>query len=175
MESYYHDEELGLAHIWFAEVMNDPKSASRSLLPNPVPDSDILEEDDLLDNDGAFITIDPAGFRDSSDDNVIAVHIKKNNKGYVVETKKGILDPAEIILNSLRLAIKWKCCLIGVEDVGYQQTLGFWLTFFLKKLNINNIIVVPLKPHGRSKEARIRQFIAELYRQTYYLHNLETR
>lgn len=177
MESYYHDEELGLAHIWFAEVMNDPKNVARSLFPHPIPDSDldISFDSEILEFDGSFITIDPAGFRDSSDDNVIAVHIKKDNKGYVVETLKGILDPAELILNALRLALKWDCCLIGVEDAGYQQTLGFWLSFYVKKLGISDLIVLPLKPHGRSKESRIRQFIAELYRKTYFLHNPETR
>ena len=53
MESYYHDEDLGLAHIWFAEVMNDPKNVALSILPRPVPDCDI-ELDDLLGHDGAL-------------------------------------------------------------------------------------------------------------------------
>ena len=57
----------------------------------------------------------------TSDDNVIVVHVKYGDKGYVVETLKGILDPGELILNALKLAIKWDCCLIGVEDTGYQQ------------------------------------------------------
>ena len=175
MESYYHDEDLGLAHIWFAEVMNDPKNIALSLLPHPIPDSDITDEDDLLDHEGAFLTIDPAGFRKTSDDNVIAVHLKYGDKGYVVETAKGIMDPGELILEALRLAIKWDCCLIGVEDTGYQQTLGYWLTHFIKKLNITGLVVIPLKPHGRTKEARIRQFIQELYKKTYFLHNPATR
>ena len=175
MESYYHDEDLGLAHIWFAEVMNDPKNIALSLLPHPIPDSDITDDDELLDHEGAFLTIDPAGFRKTSDDNVIAVHLKYGDKGYVVETAKGIMDPGELILEALRLAIKWDCCLIGVEDTGYQQTLGYWLTHFIKKLNITGLVVIPLKPHGRTKEARIRQFIQELYKKTYFLHNPATR
>ena len=47
-ESYEHDEALGLSHIWFAEVMNDPQSILHSLLPKPVPDSDV--EEILLDD-----------------------------------------------------------------------------------------------------------------------------
>jgi hypothetical protein len=174
MESYYHDEALGLAHIWFAEVMNDPKSVALSILPHPVPDCDLSDED-LLDPDGSFITIDPAGFRNTSDDNVIVVHLKYQNKGYVVKTVKGILDPAEIIEKTITLAIQYNCCLIGVEDVGYQQTLGFWLTFYINKFKITGLTVVPLKPHGRTKESRIRQFIQELYAKTYFLYSPETR
>lgn len=174
MESYYHDEELGLAHIWFAEVMNDPKNIALSLLPYPVPDSDLLD-DELLNHEGSFITIDPAGFRSTSDDNVIAVHVKLGFSGYVVDTVKGILDPGELILAALKLAIKWDCCLICVEDTGYQQTLGYWLTKYLREAGISHITVVPLKPHGRTKESRIRLFIAELYKKTYFIHSPETR
>lgn len=172
MESYYHDEDLGLAHVWFAEVMNDPKSSAISLLPHPIPPSDLEE---ILDPDGAFLTIDPAGFRKASDDNVIAAHLKFDNKGYVVETKKGIMDPQELIKEAILLAIKYGCTLIGVESVAYQQTLCFWLSYFIKQFNISGITVVELSPHGRSKESRIRQFVAELYKQNYYLMDPATR
>jgi hypothetical protein len=168
MEGYYHDEELGLAHVWFAEIMNDPKSIALSLLPHPLPDSDI-KFIDPSEADGAFITIDPAGFRKTSDDNVICVHYKYDNKGYIVKTVRGILDPSQVIQKALELALDYNCSLIGVEDSGYQQTLGFWLTKYVKELNIRGITVVPLKPHGRSKESRIRLFVQELYKQNYFI------
>ena len=172
MESYYHDEELGLSHIWFAEVMNDPKSAALALLPHQLPSCDRTE---VLDPDGAFITIDPAGFRKASDDNVIAVHYKFEHKGYIVESSRGIMDPQELIRDAIRLAIKWGVTVIGVESVGYQQTLGFWLQHFLREYNLSHIYVVELSPHGRTKESRIRLFVAELYKQTYYLYDPATR
>lgn len=172
MESYYHDEALGLAHVWFAEVMNDPKNVALSLINGDIPHSD---QEEIIEPDGAFITIDPAGFRKTSDDNVIAVHYKYDNKGYIVETCRGIMDPQELIQRAITMALNHGVSLIGVEDVGYQQTLGFWLTHFIKELNINGITVVPLRHHGRSKEQRIRLFIAELYKGSYYLHDLKTR
>ncbi len=172
MESYYHDEALGLAHVWFAEVMNDPKSSAVTIFPYPLPDSNPSE---IIEHDGSFLTIDPAGFRDISDDNVIAAHLKYDNKGYIAETSKGIMDPQELIQKAISMALKWDCSLIAVEAVAYQQTLGFWITFFLKKLNITHITVVELSPHGRSKESRIRLFIAELYKQTYFILDPVTR
>lgn len=172
MESYEHDEELGLADIWFAEVMNDPKSSKVSLLPHPLPDSDIEE---ILEHDGAYLTIDPAGFRKHSDDNVIAAHAKFDNKSYVVETCKGIMDPKEMIAEAFRIAIKWDVSLIGVEAVAYQQTLAFWIRFFLAEYNITHITVVELSPHGRSKESRIRQYIQELYALNCFILDPKTR
>lgn len=171
-ESYEHDEALGLAHIWFAEVMNDPQSVLHSLLPKAIPDSD---QEELIEDDGAFLTIDPAGFRDTSDDNVIVLHKKYDDKGYVCEIKAGILDPSELIENALRIALLHGVTLIGIESVAYQQTLCFWMNYFMKKMNISHITVVELSPHGRSKESRIRQFVAELYKQTYFLHDPQAR
>lgn len=159
-ESYEHDEALGLSHIWFAEVMNDPQSILHSLLPKPVPDSDVEE---ILLDDGAYITIDPAGFRNNSDDNVITAFKKYNNKGYAVEMNRELDDPAEIIKEAINMALRHGVSLIGIEAVAYQQTLCFWMNFFLKKLHISHITVVELHPHGRSKEARIRQYVKELY------------
>lgn len=166
MESYEHDEDMGLAHVWFAEVMNDPKSVATHLLPNSLPDCPFEE---ILDPDGVFITIDPAGFRKTSDDNVITVHYKYEDKGFVAERVHGVVDPSELIQQALDLAQKHGASLIAVEDTGYQQTLGFWLNHFISKWKIEGLIVVPVSHHGRSKEDRIRQFILELYKGTYYI------
>lgn len=171
-ESYEHDEALGLAHIWFAEVMNDPQSILHSLLPHALPDSD---QEEICADDGAFITIDPAGFRSTSDDNVIVLHKKYDNRGYVCGINAGIKDPAQLIEQALTLALQEGVSLIGVEAVAYQQTLCFWLTYFIKKLSLHHITVVELKPHGRSKESRIRQFVAELYKGSYYIHDPDAR
>ena len=171
-ESYEHDEALGLAHIWFAEVMNDPQFVLHSLLPKPIPDSD--QEEILLD-DGAYITIDPAGFRSNSDDNVITGFKKFDDKGYCVKINRELSDPSEIVQEAIRMALEIGATLIGVESVGYQQTLCFWLGFFLKKLGIHHITVVELSPHGRSKEARIRQYVKELYAGTQVLHDQQAR
>jgi hypothetical protein len=173
MESYLHDEELGQADIWFAEVMNDPKSASKSLLPNKLPDYPYEEG---IIPDGAFLTIDPAGFKDNSDDNVIAVHHVFDGRGIIAETAQSstepaLNDPEQLILVALKLAVKHGASLIAIEDVGYQSTLQFWVTKYINQLGLTGIHVVPLNPHGRSKEARIRLFIQELYAQNYYLHH----
>lgn len=172
MESYQHDEQLGLSNIWFAEVMNDPQAIAQSLLPSPLPACPLEK---IEEPDGVFLTIDPAGFRKTSDDNVIAVHYKFDSKGYVAETSRGIVDPQQLIKKAIELALKHGASLIGIESVGYQQTLNFWMSFWLKEMGITGITVVELKPHGRSKESRIRQFIQELYQKSYYLLNHETR
>lgn len=171
MESYFHDEALGEADVWFAEVMNDPISRATSLLHAALGTSP-MEPESVPD--GVFITIDPAGFRLHSDDNVIVVHYVHNGQGHVahIETSASntaLRDPEQIIIRSLQLALEHGASLIGVEDVGYQQTLLFWFGKYLDDWKIKDIEIVPLKPAGRSKEARIRLFVAELYAGNYWL------
>ena len=38
MEGYYHDESLGMSHVWFAEVMNDPTSTAQNIFPHGLPE-----------------------------------------------------------------------------------------------------------------------------------------
>lgn len=167
MESFIHDSEMGEADVWFAEVMNDPVSKATSLLHGPLPGYPY--DQDSLVPDGVFITIDPAGFRDVSDDNVIAVHGVFDGKGHVLEINAGIMDPEQLILQALRLALHYGASLIGIEEVGYQQTLLFWVQKYMSDWKLEGIEVVPLKPAGRSKESRIRLFIAELYASNYFI------
>lgn len=167
MESYFHDEELGEADVWFAEVMNDPVNRATSLLSNELPTNPQSNEE--MEPDGVFLTIDPAGFRDTSDDNVICVHYVIDGKGSVADIDAGIKDPEQLIIRALQLALEHGASLIGIEEVGYQQTLLFWVRKYIVDADIHGIEVVPLKPAGRAKEARIRLFIAELYAENYYL------
>ena len=46
---------------------------------------------------------------------------------------------------------------------------------FIKEMGITGITIVPLKPHGRSKESRIRLFIQELYNKSYFIMDAESR
>lgn len=169
LDSYMHDAELNEADVWFAEVMNDPISRSTSLIDGKIPDCPWEFEEEVPD--GVFITVDPAGFRDAADDNVIAVHYVYDGKGTVRELSAGIKDPEELIIDTLRLALKHGASLIGIEDVAYQQTLLFWMSKYLKLWGLTGIHVVPLKHKSRSKESRIRLFAAEVTSSNYYIHN----
>lgn len=171
-ETFEHDESLGQADTWFAEVMNNPQMELTTLLPNQLPPSDLTS---IEAHDGAFMTIDPAGFRDVSDDNVIAVGVKFDNRGYCIASDKGIKDPEELIKRAIELALQHNVTLIGVEAVAYQQTLMFWLNKYLTHLGISHITVVELSPHGRSKESRIRTLVSEIYAGNFVIHDPATR
>jgi hypothetical protein len=167
MESYYHDEELGLGSLWFAEVMNDPVNPATALLSGPLPHFEWDPEKTVWD--AAFITVDPAGFRKHSDFNVVAGHIVQDGECRTVEIAFGVVDPEELIIETLKMAIMLGASLIAVEDVAYQQTLQFWMQKYLKMWEMSDIVVVGVNPHGRTKESRIKNHVQELYAGNWYL------
>lgn len=168
---YEHDLSLGLADVWFAEVMNDPRNMATSLLNADVP----LTKFYASKADGVFMTIDPAGYRGDSDDNVIIVHEVHDGRGYISAIKAAVMDPQDTIRHAIAMALEHGVSVIGVETVAYQQALKFWLEYFMNELNITEIEVVELKPHKRSKESRIRAFVSELLKEEYGFVNEAAR
>jgi hypothetical protein len=168
LDSFLHDSELGEEDVWFAEVMNDPIVVSLSLLSNPIPE--YRETFDQVMPDGVFITIDPAGMKDTSDDNVIVLHYVYDGKGIVRRINAGVKDPETLIKEALILAMDEGASLIGIEDAGYQSTLMFWMNKYMEAWGVKNIMVVPLKPKNRSKESRIRAFVFEVVSGEYKIH-----
>lgn len=163
IDSFFHDEAMGLGADWFAEIMNDPTSSEKRLVPDTLPPiTRFNPEYGEPYVSGAYITIDPAGYRKNSDDNVIVVHKVIDGVPGIAAMDGGNLNPKKLIERTLEMALEHQVTLIGVESVAYQQTLCFWLEYFLAEANLTNVItVVELKPHGRHKEARIREFVQD--------------
>lgn len=149
--------------------MNDPVSKAKSLVPDGIPRAPYSFVEEVPD--GVFITLDPAGFRDNSDDNVIAVHYVFNGMTTVREIEAGNKNPEQLVMETLRKCLEHGASVIGIEETGYQMSLLFWMTKYLKDWNITGVHVVPLKPRNRSKEARIRLFIEEVIKGTYAIHD----
>lgn len=161
IEEYKHDEKMGKGHIWFAEVQNDPLDARYRLLAAPIPtkwDKEAAE----IQADAYFLTVDPAGFRKSSDDNVIALHAVYAGTPVCIELKGGVWNPKETVINILEMALEWGVSVIGIESTGYQQSLKFWVEQFLIAKGLTHIKVVELKTNNKTKLSRIRNYITEL-------------
>lgn len=160
LAEYRHDAAMGLGHIWFAEVQNDPLDERYRLLASPIPDCPVAIE--LLEPDAVFITVDPAGFRKSSDDNVYAVHKLYDGVPVLTDLEGGVWNPYDTVKNVIVAAVAHGACLIGIESTGYQQSLCYWMDFFIQRLGLQHIQVVELKTFNATKLSRIRDYIAEV-------------
>lgn len=173
-ESYKHDEILGEAATWFAEMMNDPVQSNLSVIPVGGLGDNPFAEDVTID--GRFLIIDPAGFRRTADENVLVVHSVIDQKGLIEEVSSGNLNPEEVIKEAIRLTIIYHIPVIGIESTGYQQTLKFWLDKYLKEYGLEDtVLVVPLETRKRSKDSRIITFFQEASAGNYFFRRVEDR
>lgn len=176
LEEYEHDASMGKADIWFAEIMNDPQSVTQSLFPDGrIPDAPYAEDEEL-EVQASFITVDPAGFRNDSDDNVVVCHKIVNDFPFVAEIRAGNWDPETTILEAIDCAIDHGCTTIGVESVAYQQTLKFWMETYLEMYQLDNAIsVLEIKPGIASKHSRIRGWVGNVLQGNYHILRSEDK
>lgn len=164
-ESFVHDESLGKADIWFAEMMNDPIESLDGLIHGAFPSINVVN---LAPPDASFVTLDPAGYRNSSDDHVATAHHIIEGKGYIVEMDGGIWTPKDAVEKTITMALRNESSLIGVESVAYQGSLVFWFEHYMKLDNIQGINVVAVKrATNKTKTQEIRNFIKEIYDKNY--------
>lgn len=165
LDEYLADASVGLGHVWFAEIQNDPIGSRRSLLPDGVlPAPMEFEAYEVL---GAFLTIDPAGNKKKSDANVITAHYLLTDNRIVVTEIRSIqgttANPETVILAAIELAIAHRVSVIFPEGVAYQETLAFWLEKYLLEYGLSSsIIVQPINPGKASKTSRIQGYVASI-------------
>ena len=170
LDEYEHDASMGKADIWFSEIMNDPQSVIASLFPEGSIPAMPFSEDADLEVQASFITVDPAGFRADSDDNVAVAHYIVADTPVIAEIRAGKWDPERTIMEALELAINHRCTRIGIESVAYQQTLKFWMELYLKNLELDgHIKVIEIKPGIASKGSRISAWTQNVLESNYWV------
>jgi len=160
INGFFHDEALGEGDTWFAEMMNDPVAKSDALLTGPLP---IDRFEYIIEPEAAFVTLDPAGFKDGADDNVLTGHQILNGKYYVAEMDGGKWDPGTCVKNGIKMLMRINGNILGVESVAYQSTFAYWFNEYCKQEHINGIEAIPLPIPHVAKEKRIRAFVKEMY------------
>lgn len=174
-ETFKHDEALGLAHIWFAEMMNDPISDNLSLLPDGMVPVSPLQVKDMVP-DAGFAIIDPAGFKSGADDNVIGFFLVQKAIPYMVRLDAGSFNPLEVIKKTVEGCLAHNIRVIFIEAVAYQQTLKFWFEVELKRTGLkDHFTLVELSPKNRAKEGRIRVSVQQLLSKTWFIADLDAR
>lgn len=172
LEEYEHDASVGLGHVWFAEVQNDPIGSSAGLLDigETVPPPPIEDYTDLDIYPIRFITIDPAGQNASSDDNVVAVHcLQEQNQAGTITLKHGKWSPGQLIDQAIALALEWGVGIIFVESVAYQKSLAYWIETKLRERSLA-IKVIPLGTGTASKFRRIKAWVKQWVTGQWHVH-----
>lgn len=170
MDEYKHDELVGLGDIWYAEVMNLIIGGSSSLLSTASLPTYPYEDETPI---ATFITVDPAGFKDGADDNVVARHEVHEDSVIVTSSiSNGIWNPGQVVDLMIDEVLEHNVRTIGIESVGYQATLKWLLEKELAAAGLLDFVhVVELSPSRRNKTARILAHVSELKAQTCFIHS----
>lgn len=161
LEEYLNDVSLGQGASWFAEIQNDPMAAPNRLLPDgDFPLTILGPEHEPV---GAFITIDPAGSKRTSDDNVVAGHIiYHGGQTEVRELVAKVMNPEETIGIAVDMAQRLGAPAIFPESNAYQETLAFWMNKYLAMTGLESSISVFPVHSSAAKLGRIREYIKQL-------------
>ena len=178
LDEYEADASVGLGHIWFAEIQNDPIGGRKTLLPEgKLPPEIEYDDTEIL---GSFITIDPAGYKPESDANVICVHRILTDNRLVcphIEVMQGMFaTPEAVIRKTLSLALEYRVSAIFPESVAYQASLAFWINYFLEQYNLQSSITVePLTAGKSSKTFRIINYFTLINQSLSHIQGLKNR
>jgi hypothetical protein len=159
IKDYQHDASVGQGDAWFAEVMNMPISSTQGLI-DEIPASDV-PFDRVKDYPwtGGFITVDPAGFKEGADDNVVVAHMLSGSQPFIVEGTAGRFDPEQVIEKAVHMALRWRIRGIFIESAAYQMTLRFWLQKYLKANQLEDAIeAFDINHSKQQKLGRIQTF-----------------
>lgn len=163
----------GQLHIWLAEMMNMPVTEANSLLANgKLKLADVVNpyDDDVLMR---CITVDPAISENlrHADSAAITVHgYHRDGYWFAMErdSMKGA-NPYQLYNSIMRLAIKWRVGVIGIESVAYQKSLIHIAEHENARAGYKGFQFVELKAGKASKTSRILTWVGMLNRGLYRL------
>jgi len=168
LSDYRQAQQFNKAHLFLAEVMNDPTAApldffDASLVPKyPYP----LE----LGPDSCFLIIDPATGKPDSDNTAIAVCYVVEEKVVVRAVHSGKWGDEDTVEEALNLCAQYPVSLICVEAVAYQITLAFYFIRVMNQRAISGISVEPITPGGLTKAKRIKDMLDGWIKKDLFIH-----
>lgn len=156
LREYRSDCSLGLGHVFLSEVMNDPTAMNGGFFDLAAIQPYQFDEDNTKNFIYAhYIIIDPATGKQGGDDTAIGAVAVINGKAVLVEVLHDKWGDDETVREGLKLALKYRACLIAVESVAYQITLCNYFKRTINQKRIQGIQIVEVSPHGVAKQKRI--------------------
>jgi hypothetical protein len=160
MEEFELDLSMGQAEIFFAEVLNDPKTTTSFYIDTgkiqqklPVPDES---------HEGGFIVIDPATNKNTPDQVVIGYFEIYDTVPVCMDLVVGKFTGPEIVQEALKLAMAKGASVIFVESNAYQYSLCDWFNYFINQIGLHGLIVQDIYNKSKTKNARILELFKSL-------------
>jgi len=145
-QDYAEYEEVGMADVWFAEMMNMPMAGVDGIIQA----SEITYAPQQVQAEGliGFITIDLASSQETwAHETVLATHVYDQEGEYfqIVETMslKGA-DPISLFPHLVDMCQRWGILVVGIESVSYQAVAKPVFEHLCLLQNIKNLVFIPI-------------------------------
>ena len=159
---YAEYQQVGLADVWFAEMMNLPMASG----------SGLIEADEIFykpaisprDYTLGFLTVDLAISPERwAHKTCIGIHSWVDDEDEIIPhwhfnlglAERGI-DTIALFWKIVEIAQEWGYTCIGIEDENYQASLQHVYPHLCMLHNIEDLKFFPLKTYKRSKNARLK-------------------
>lgn len=155
LEDLASDTNLGNAHVWYAEVQNDPR-ASEGMFFNITKAAPWTPVMPMLPI-GKFIMIDPSLGKKTSDNQVVGLFEIYDETGPVwKELRVMQMKAPQLVPAVLQWAMEENVPAIFGEAYGYQESLLHWFEYFMQIFNIptHAIKLVPISRAGGNQKAK---------------------
>jgi len=158
IEDYKTYVELGLVHLWMAEMMNLVMVGDNALIkPEEIYYRVPVTPDECI---ACFITIDPStGFGNDSSGIVVHGLVPDqfgNNIPQAVDYVLGKFDEGQLFKETLELMQKWNCTVVGLESISFQRILKTLFEILFLQAGVTQYTLLPLTPGRVSKPERLR-------------------
>lgn len=157
LSDYRQALQFGKAHLFLAEVMNDPTAAPLDFFDVSLVPAFRLPID--IEPDACFIVVDPATGKNESDNTAMALIYVIDGKPLVRKIKSGKWADEATVEEALEWCAQYPVSLIAVESVAYQITLMYYINRVIAQRGLSTIQSVPIAPRGVSKPKRIKDFL----------------
>jgi hypothetical protein len=158
LEEFQNDLASGNGDVFFAEVLNDETAGLRAGIDlAAIPSCPYIPKLDLPQ--GRFIIVDPAGAKSVNDLNAVGYFEVYDGKPVFQEHLQGHWSPLQLITEAIILCLKYRCALICVENVSYQESLLFWFEHICNQNLLTGLFFEPINPNQKSKNSRIKDML----------------
>lgn len=168
LKEFVNDFYGGSAHVFAAEVLNDPDFSLLGYFdPSKVPDFPFGEKEEPW---GKFIMIDPSVGRKTSDAQAVGLFYLFDGRPVLREMRIFQTSAPTMVQEVMIWAKAENVPLIAVENYAYQGTLMQWLNFWMYQTGMQGTQVVPITRGGESKNSSIITMFKELMEGELFLH-----
>lgn len=158
---FQQDYNSGRAHVFLAEVQNDPNPKISAHVDTSKFASHNPEEYSSDYHQGSYINLDPATSRKSRDEFTITYTEIHDGVPLVQKIIAEKLSSPQAVWKTLQLCLDKQCSTIIVEANFFQYSLVEWFDFVMGQMKLTGINIIPHQSYG-AKNTRILELFKEL-------------